>query len=66
MKDYKVEVVITTLNQWSFKIEKLEAKIQEEIQERIDKMVSQGYKLISTDSVYNGGMFNFTYLYFER
>lgn len=66
MKDYKVEVVITTLNQWSFKIEKLEAKIQEEIQERIDKMVSQGYKLISTDSVNSGGMYNYTYLYFER
>lgn len=66
MKECKVEVIVQhASNGLSFRIEKVEQKLQEKIQAKIDEYLRLGYKLISTNSSVEG-ITVYTQLYFER
>lgn len=66
MKECKVEVIVQHVsNGLVFKAEKVEKKLQEKIQAKIDEYMNLGYKLISTSSSIQGFTV-YTQLYFER
>ncbi|MDO5656104.1 MAG: hypothetical protein Q4G27_08200 [Flavobacteriaceae bacterium] len=65
MKEIRVEVVIYYNAEWTFKIDRIEKKFASAIQERIDKVMAEGYKLVNTNSsMYSSSVY--TQLYFEK
>ncbi len=64
MKDYKVESLIY-YSKLTLDSEHIAKKSKEDIQEKLDEYVKNGYRLTSTSST-NFGLAMYIYLFFEK